>query len=184
MREAKVDQSWPPLIVDEYVGRLDVTVDDPHAVGMVERIGEPANDPSHGQRVHLMMVAIPPERVTAHKLIGDPAPAVVESGVEDGYDVGMVKSSDGSRLPEETLHHSLSGVGALEHLDSDVSIQPGIVCSEHFAESAVTQVFAQLKPSHRTQRTLSPCLGPVSRFRQFGRHRSRRIRRCAVVRIG
>jgi hypothetical protein len=105
---------------------------------MVERVREAADDPSNRRRVHAVMIAIPPKGVAADELIRDPASAVVKSRIQDGHDIGVVEARHRPGLPKKSLHHALTGVGALEYLDGHVAIQPGIISTEDLAEPSIT----------------------------------------------
>ena len=91
------------------------------------RVGQVAEDPGGGRRVQAMMVAIPAQRPAAHEVEGHPASAVVEAGVMDGHDIGVVEPGRGPGLAEESLHHPLARIGLLEDLERHVAIEPGIV---------------------------------------------------------
>ena len=167
-RQAEVDQPGTAEVVDQDVGRLDVPVQDPLAVGVVDGVGQVAEDPGGGRRVEAMMVAIPVQRPPADEMEGHPAAAVVEARVVDGHDVGMVQPRRGPGLAEEALHHALARIGLLEHLEGHVPVEPGVVGQVDVPEAPVSQPLAELKSTERAQRTPAPGLRPVGNRSRIG----------------
>ena len=169
-RQAEVDESRPPMIIDDDVGRLDVSVDDAHPMRMVERIGQVADNPGGGRCIHPLAVAIPPERSTADQLVCHPASPFVESRVIDGGDIGVVETRHRAGLPEEPFHDPIARVRLLEYLDRHVAIEPGIVGQKHLAESAVSQRSRSWnRPSEpRLPRSHAPHQSIVSRISVIG----------------
>jgi hypothetical protein len=159
--QTEIDQPGTAEVIDEHVGWFDVSVQDTLMMGMVDRISQVAQDSSGRWRIQTVMVAIPPERPPADEMESDPAPSIIETGIMNGNDVGMIQPRRGPGLSEEPLHDPLVGIGLLEHLECDVPIEPGIKREKDLPEAAIPQSFAELKPSQRPQRPPAPCLGPV-----------------------
>ena len=163
-RQAEVGQPGPPLLVDEHVRRLQVAVEHPLAVRMVERLGQVEEDPDRGGQVERLLVALPQQRPASDILIGDPALSGVVARVVDRDDVRVVEPGGRSRLAEEPLHDPLVPSRRLEHLQGDIPVEPGVVRQIDLAEAAIPQPLAELEPAKRAQRPLAPGLDPGGRL--------------------
>ncbi len=110
---------------DEHVGGLDVAMDEPGAVGDVQRARHLLEDHDRGVRGEAALATDHPLQVAArdiaHRHVQDPLHL---AGVVDGDDVGVVEAGGQDRLVEEVLAEG--GVGALlggQELERHVTLQ-------------------------------------------------------------
>ncbi len=161
--QPEVDQARAAKVVNEHVGWLDVAVEHPLAMRMIDRVCQVAKGPGGRGRIEPMLVPIPVQRPPAHEMEGHPASSVRKPGVVHGHDVGVVEPGGRSSLAEEPLHHPFVGVGLLENLEGHIAIEPGVKRQEDLSETAIPQPFPQLKPPERAERPSAPGFRPVQR---------------------
>ena len=64
------------MVVNEHVGWLDVAMEHPLAMRMIDRVCQVAKDPGGRGRIEPMLVPIPVQRPPAHEMEGHPASSV------------------------------------------------------------------------------------------------------------
>ncbi len=110
---------------DEDVGGLDVAVDEPGAMGDIERPRHLLEDHHRGVGREAALAADHPLQVAAGDIPHGHVEDVLDlTGVVDGHDVGVVKARRQDRLVQE--HSAERAVGALlggEELEGDVALQ-------------------------------------------------------------
>jgi hypothetical protein len=88
----------------EDVARLDVAVDDPRAVGRLERVGDRRHDPGRLARRHRAGAVDPSGQALALQQLHDQVrPPVVLAKVKHPGDVGVVEPGRRPRLPAQPL---------------------------------------------------------------------------------
>src|SRR5436305_1706055 len=103
---------------------LEVAVGDPPAVGVVERVGEVADQRDGRAGVERSVVAEVGEGPALDQSVGDPEPVVVLARVVGGDDMGMVELGRGAGLAEEPLGRLGVEPGPLEDLQGHVALEP------------------------------------------------------------
>ncbi len=112
--DAEVHDLQAPVRQQADVGGLDIPVDHPPLVGVVEAAADLDHD------LHLFLDAARDlqglgEVLPLEQLHGDEQSALEVPGFEDGDDVGMLKPGRGARLPVEAL----LGLLAFQHIADD-----------------------------------------------------------------
>jgi hypothetical protein len=118
--------------------RLDVAVDDPLAVGVLERVGDFAGDPERLVHRELLLALQPvAERLALHEghgveeVLGDQAIGRLGdwvdrrsegAAVEQGEDVGMMQAGRQRDLTQEPLTAQHGGEFGPEHLERDLPL--------------------------------------------------------------
>ncbi len=78
-----------PVVAHQHVGGLDVAVDDPDGVGVLEAVGELGAHPDRQLDRHPAALAQEPSEVAAGRVLGhDEGTALVLAVVVDRHDVG------------------------------------------------------------------------------------------------
>ncbi len=116
-----------PVAREQDVGRLDVAVDDPAAVGHVHGPGQRLDDP--GRVLDGLRLGGDPLRQAApiEELQREIGQAVVLADLEDLDDVRVVDGGDGAGLGLEAGQVAGSRAGAGEdHLERDQAVEPGL----------------------------------------------------------
>ena len=129
--------------VQEYVGRLQVPVQDAALMGVVDGAGDRDQQPYAGPRV-------PPQ---ARQVLGEVSPLdqlhavimlpFVDADFVDGHDVGVIEASRGLRLGVESIHvgRRSQAVGE-DHFEGDQAVQaqlPRLVDDAHAAAGDLLQ---------------------------------------------
>ncbi len=127
--DPEVGDRQSPVVVEEQVGRFDVTVDEPPPVGVVEAPGrfQPHQD---GLRRGEAMAAVEQvaQAAAAEILEHEERAVVLLAPVEHRHDVGVVERRHRPGLGPEAAQEALvGGQGVVEHLDGDAPAQPHVV---------------------------------------------------------
>ena len=131
--QAEVGDAEAAVVAEEEVGGLDVAVDEPAAVGVVEAPGGLEAD-EEGLRRGEAGAAVEhgPEAPAAEVLGDEVGGAAVVAPVVDGEDVGVVQGRRGLGLgPEATEEGVVVGERLVEHLHGDAALQADVVGQEH-----------------------------------------------------
>jgi hypothetical protein len=117
------------LAGEQDVLRLDVEVGDAGVVGVVERVGDRAEQLGGGLRVQPALgVEQAAERLAADVLHHDPGQPSLLAGVVDGDDVGVGEPGGGPGLPPELLGEgAVAGQLRPGHLDRDRPVELAVV---------------------------------------------------------
>ena len=116
---------------DHHVGRLQVAVDHPLAVGVGQRLAHLLEHLKEARQVAGRRVALleqDRQRLAFHQLHGEVGPVVGKTtGLVDGHDAGMLQLAADLRLFQETLH----GAGIVvvvfqQDLDGEFTAQFGV----------------------------------------------------------
>ncbi len=146
-RDAEVEEPEEARITaDDQVGRLDVAMDDPVAMRVLEaarQLVEPLDPARHGDGG--AAADDRRQRVSGDVLHRHVGPAAVFADGIDRDDVGVLHAGREARLPQESLTHVL--VVDVEHLDGDEAIQWRIVGEIHHAHAACAQALTNLERS-------------------------------------
>ena len=127
-----------PVVVEQHVLRLDVTVDVSGAVDRVQRLAELCRDTGGvGGAQRLRSAYCRLEIVAGHVAHDEVRLAVGNADVMDGHHVGMLHRSGGARLRQEALAAlRIVSERRRDHLDGDVAVEielAGTVNDSHAA---------------------------------------------------
>ena len=125
--EPEIDDLRPPLTIEQDVVRLDIPVDDPPPVGVVERrcnVAKNARDPIE---IETPMTNRPLQRLPFDVLHGEKETTRLFPRLEDPNDVGVIEPGDRTHLPQKAGAMVVaSKVFPVERLEGDGSPDPGI----------------------------------------------------------
>ena len=128
-------------VVQQDVLRLDVPVDHPVTVGVVERVGHLGGDLERLIDTELgLAVQLAAERLAldvGHDVVEE---AVGGAGVEEGQDVGMLQCRGGRDFLNEPLGAEHGGELRLQHLERDLALVPEVLGQVDRGHSPLTQL--------------------------------------------
>ena len=131
--QPEVADAQPALVVEEEVGGLDVAVDEPPPVGVVEAPGRLQPDQQGLGRAQPPAPVEHRAQAAAAQVLADQVRALVLlAPVVDGHDVGVVEGGRGPGLGAEAPEEGLVvGQGRVQHLDRHPAAQADVVGHEH-----------------------------------------------------
>ena len=139
--DAEVGHQGVAFAGDQDVLRLDVAVDEPLAVGVVERAARLGRDPDrlgHRQRT------LPPEPIAealaADERHGEPEEPVALARVVHRADVGVLQTGCGLDLPAEAVHAHAGGQLGEEDLHHDLAAERRLHRQEDPAHAPAAQL--------------------------------------------
>ena len=122
--ETKVGDVRRALFVDQDVGRLEVSVENPALMRMVDRLGRGDDQAGRGARVACEVVEPPVQALTRHELHTEVGQTAALADFVDRYDVRMVQPRDRLGLVAEPPLLRLRGeFGRLDHLDRNLAAE-------------------------------------------------------------
>ena len=143
-RDAEVREldDWRIPALEQHVGRLDVAVDDPLAVDVVERRGDLDQRDDHRGRLGADQRAQVPGAQVLHRV---EAVLTLDALVEHTDAVGVVEAGDRPELAAEP-EHGLGVVDQLgpQQLDCQLVLGLAVDCPEHLARAATTEAIEDL----------------------------------------
>ena len=160
---------WPEL-VDQDIRGLEVAVDHPLAMGVIDRPG----DRGHQAGRCLVVVAIASQVMrqvaAANQLHAEEGMPLMPADLEDRHDVGMVQVSRRLGLGAEPADLGLRGeLARQDHLERDHAVEADLASPVDHAHAAAGQLAQELvvaKPARRDRARLraqfqSPGCGPL-----------------------
>ena len=138
-RDAEVDELRDRVVAQQHVGRLDVAVDHPVGVRVVERSAELARHARHPPRAQRAVAQRGRERLTGHVLHDDQHALVVDRGVVDRHEVRVVQRRAELRLAHEALLDVSRAVG-MQPLDRHLAVETFVLAQQHGRHSPGAQM--------------------------------------------
>ena len=135
--KTEISDKKAPVVVEEEVGRLDVTVDEATSVGVGEPMGGLGTDRGRLLRAEQAAgVQQGPQAPTAEVLEHEIGNAVLVAPVVDVQDVAVVQRRRQSRLGLELPKEGgVAGQRRVKQLDGDASTKPRVVSGEDLGRS-------------------------------------------------
>ena len=131
-RQSEVRKDRPGVGIQQDVGRFQVSVHDPLAMGVVQGIRQGHHELQHRVRRQRPFAELVLEVAPRHQLADDEGEPLVVSKVIDLEDVGVTQPGNGLRLLGESSHEGrVLGVVGGEHLHRHVAVEGGVVGPEH-----------------------------------------------------
>ena len=133
LRQPEVGDAHAPIVADEHVVGLEVTVDDARRVCSHQPAARRAHDVGDGPPVARCLVQPAPEGRTVDQLHGDEELFVGGADLVDGDDVGMCQACHGARFARQPGAAVVDLLGELvvpartQDLDRDLATQVGIL---------------------------------------------------------
>ncbi|MDZ7747855.1 MAG: hypothetical protein U5K43_02635 [Halofilum sp. (in: g-proteobacteria)] len=102
-RDREIGDQGGAIIAHHDVARLDVAMDHPAAMGVIERMAAVEGDIDDRLQRQALVAGVAPglQRVAADVLHDDVAVVIVDAGVEHGHDVRVRQLAGGVRLGEK-----------------------------------------------------------------------------------
>ncbi len=142
-RDPEVGHHRAAVVEQDVVG-LDVAMNHPVAMGVVEPGGDFARDPNRVVNRKLNLASEPgPERLTGQVGHDEKDRPVDPAGVEQGEDVGMLQVGGGLDLLQKPLGPDQRGDIGPEHLDRDFAIVAKVVGQVDGGHASGTQLALQ-----------------------------------------
>jgi hypothetical protein len=138
---AEVQQLGVPTRGNEYVGGLDIAMDDALRVSALERIADLDAEPQDGFGGESMGGDHLAEGLAVEQLHGQERHAVVLSGVVDGADVGVVQAGGGAGLVAEAIEGVLiEERGVRQELEGGLTVKASVLGAIYRAHAAAAQL--------------------------------------------
>jgi len=145
--EAEVGQVSPPFAVDDDVGRLHVTVEDPRLVQLGQGRGNVDTDGDDGGYVEGRPKDEILQGLAGDEFHGEACHVALFVVVEEPYDVGVAKPCMDDALALKSSPDLGSDFsGGSQHLQGHLAAQPLVGGAEHGPHAALAQLFEQAIP--------------------------------------
>ncbi len=143
--QAEVGDVRAAFPVDQYVGRLEVAVEDAVLMGVVDGPADEGETAGRVARFHRAVGQHAGQGPTLHQRHGEVGPAVALAGVVDGDDVGMVEEGGGADFRLEAGKVFRRGeLAAQDHLQGDGALEAAVPGPVDDAHAAAAQLFQEV----------------------------------------
>jgi hypothetical protein len=139
-REAEIEHLHATVVCDHDVGRFQIAMRDPTAMGGADGVGQGDRNAEEIFERHAARRDVVRERAALDELHRDEDDALVLFDGVDGDDARMIERGDGACLALEARPAiRIAGALARKHLQRDLASELQVVGNKHLAHAALTE---------------------------------------------